>query len=221
MRRIGADSAAALPLWTAPAVQVAVEVDSSAEETARLLQAQHADALDRGFQEGLERGLAKAQEAAREQHLVWQQRSEAELARTRAQYDQARGKLEALAASLSMRMDSERYRAEEIAIEVAYSAVVRVLGEEYDAGDLMPNLVRHAMKELTAEVDSIVLSKDDADALSQIDGVQVVVDPHLQSGQCRLQTRFGSRDIGLDVRLDMLRMALLTGLGQYRVETKV
>lgn len=220
MRRIGADIAAAIPLWTVPAVQAAVAVDASAVEAARSLQAQHADALDRGFQEGLARGLAKAQEAAREQHLVWQQKSEAELTRSRAQYDQARGKLEALAASLSQRMDSERDRAEEVAIEVAYSAVVRVLGEEYGAGDLMPDLVRHAMKAMTTEVDSIVLSKDDAETLSEVDGVQVVVDPRLQPGQCRLKTRFGSRETGLDVRLDMLRTGLLTGLGQYRVGTK-
>jgi len=220
MRRIGADIAAAVPLWAAPAAQAAAAVEASAVEAVRSLQLQHADALDRGFQEGLAQGLAKAQEAAKEQHLVWQQKSEAELARTRAQYDQARGKLEALAASLSKRMDSERVRAEEVAIEVAYSAVVRVLGEEYGAGDLMPDLVRHAMKGLMADVDSIVLSKDDAETLSEIDGVQVIVDPRLQPGQCRLQTRFGSRDTGLDVRLDMLRTALLTGLGQYRAGTK-
>lgn len=218
MRRIGADIAVTVPLWTAPApaLQEAALVDTKDEETTRSRQAEHADALDRGYQEGLAQGLAKAKEAAREQHLAWQQKSEAELARTRAQYDQAREKLEALATSLSNRMDLERDRAEEIAIEVAYSAVARVLGEEYVAGNLMPHLVRQVMKELTAEVDSIVLSNGDVDALSDIDGVSIVVDPRLKHGQCRLQTRFGNRDTGLDVRLDLLRTALLTGLGEYR-----
>ena len=217
MRRVDADSIAAAPLWAAHPTASAVEinVDKAAEDKARR-EADYKAALDSGFRKGQAEGLAKAQEAVRAQAAARQKEHEAELGRAQAQCEQARRSFETLAGNLKMLISAESRRAEELAVEVAFSAVARLIGKAYADGTLIADLVRHAMLEVDAEVDAVLVSGQDAALLGEVEGVSIVVDGRLLPGQCRLQTRLGSYDTGLDVRLDMLRTALLSGLSEHR-----
>ncbi|MQP74730.1 hypothetical protein CQ393_02335 [Stenotrophomonas sp. MYb238] len=217
MRRVDASTVAAAPLWatcTSPAGAEAAR-DTGAEEAARR-DAEYKTMMDRGFQEGYAQGMAQAQEAARKQSMTWHQERESELNRVRAQYEQARKAFDELVGALGEQIRTEVAKAEELAVELTYSAVARLMGESYAAGALIPALVRHAMLEVDAGVETVLVSRQDAKMLEDIDELSVEVDSRLLPGQCRLRTRLGSYDTGLDVRMDMLRTALLTGLSEHR-----
>ena len=218
MRRIDAGDVAAAPLWTgpAPAEPAAPAADASIRDAHRQMEAQQAAAVERGYQEGHARGLTQAQERVRQETQAWQQQRERELDAAREQFEHARKRLESLTRQLPMQIAAEAARAEELAIETAYAAVTRLLGAGYVERSLMPALVRHAMGSLEMDVDTILLSAQDVELLQGMEGMNVAVDARLMPGQCRLETRLGSYDTGLDVRLDMLRQALLSGLAEHR-----
>ncbi len=180
------------------------------------MEAQQAAAVERGYQEGHARGLAQAQERVRQENQAWRQQRERELDAAREQFEQARERLESLTRQLPVQIAAEAARAEELAIETAYAAVTRLLGSDYIERNLMPALVRHAMGSLEMRVDAILLSAQDVELLQGMENLNVAVDARLRPGQCRLETRLGSYDTGLDVRLDMLRQALLSGLAEHR-----
>ncbi|MGX9720058.1 FliH/SctL family protein [Stenotrophomonas acidaminiphila] len=216
MRRIDADAITAAPLWSAsPAPVMEAGRDQAAEDAARR-EADYRAAVEQGFQKGQAEGLAQAQKTAQAQAAAWQQERELELSRAQAQYEQARKTFESLVVNLEECIRAEAARAEELAVEVAYGAVARLMGEGYAAGTLIPALVRHAMLEVDAAVETVLVSRQDAAMLDGHEGICFEVDGRLLPGQCRLRTRLGSYDSGLDVRLDMLRTALLAGLSEHR-----
>ncbi|HBZ46975.1 MAG TPA: hypothetical protein DEO93_06830 [Stenotrophomonas sp.] len=219
MRRVDAATIALAPLWQE--VHAAPEPESlphGADLIAAKQQAEHADALERGYQDGYARGVADAEDGARKQALEWQQTRQRELDAARAQYEQAGQHLESLAAQIPVQLRAEEARAEALAIEIAYAAVVRMLGVGYADRSIMQALVRQAMQDVEGDVDRVLVSSADALALENVDGITVTQDPQLAAGQCRLESRMGTYDTGLDVRLELLRQALLAGLAEHRAE---
>ena len=216
MRRVDAGTIASAPLWmTARAKYDSIQSGAKTDDR----DADYAETLERGYQEGHALGLADAQECARLQALEWQQTRRRELDDARKQYEQAGAKLVALASAIRGQLRAEAARAEAISLEIAYSAIVRMLGTGYADRSVMKALVLQAMRDIEVSVDRVMVSSEDALALEDVEGITVGVDPRLEAGQCRIESSLGCYDTGLDVRLDLLRQALLAGLTKHRTES--
>lgn len=174
-------------------------------------------------QEGRREGMLRAQAEAREEFEANLRKTEEALQR---KHDDAMRKLESIKASLvgmidSLGMESERLArmAEETAVEAAYGAVLKLLGDRAAERTLMRDLCLHALG--SAEQAPTTLRVSTADFASLGIGedwkaVNVVVDAGMKPGQCAFDTRLGHYETGLDVRLETLKNAFLEGLQLHR-----
>lgn len=183
-----------------------------------LLQEAFAAASERGYREGwvaaqqdaageIQREIA----AAREQQRVIADEERERLA-------QARHQLEALFAGLAQAIDTQARSAQEVAVEVGYAAVAKVLGEQYASRTLMQSLCRQAVQAAKHRVAAVRLAPQDAALDLAGLSVDLIADPALSAGQCVIETAAGHYDLGLDVRLEALKVALLAGFAAHVAE---
>lgn len=185
--------------------------------------------------EQLQRDAERVLEAAREQGLrEGRAQAEAEIARA---CDDARRTVLAAHADEQVRLEAaqaeaarllrmletlppDRDRAtEDLVAEVAYAAVLRVLGATSVEMPLVRALCQQALADMTQRPVVVRLHPLDIEAVVALaDGgdVRVEADARLQRGQCRLQTRRGDYDTSLEERLDALKLAFLAGLREAR-----
>ncbi len=218
VRRLGSMDVTHRPLWQTQAVSApAQEVDSSVEKRARQ---DELDAKERGYREGMGLGKAEGRKQAEKEGAALMERMEKEMRQSQAKLESSRERLDELFDNLSRSVDEHARHAEAVAVETAYAAIARFLGERYADRTLMESLCRHALGHAGHAVNAVRVSEQDVDALSNIDSVQIIGDSRLRSGQCALETRLGHYETGLDVRLDLIKQALLAGLEQHRSEAQ-
>lgn len=138
---------------------------------------------------------------------------EAAMRKLKAEEERLRNLFSGIAQSLS----DCAIESETMAIEVAYAAVVRLLGEKSVDRSLMTDLCRTVIKDYghppaTLRVSDADLALVDAAAL----GIAVEADRRLAPGQCVVETARGQFESGLDVRLEGLRKALMASLAEHR-----
>lgn len=174
-------------------------------------------------QEGRREGILRGQADAKKELDAKLHKAEEELQR---KHDHAMRELEAVRASLAklienLASEGERLSrlAEEAAVEAAYAAVLKLLGDRAVERTLMRELCLHALgsaeqvptilRVSTADFGSLGISED-------WKAINVVADPGMKPGQCALDTRLGHYETGLDVRLETLKNAFLEGLQLHR-----
>lgn len=218
VRRLGSMDVAHRPLWPTPAVSAPVqEADSPAEKRARQ---DELDAKERGYREGLAQGKAEGRKQADKEAAALVERMEKEMRQSQSRLEASRERLDALLERLSTALDEHAHHAEAVAVEAAYAAIARFLGERYAERSLMEQLCRHALSHTGHTVNTVRVSEQDVDTLSGIDSVTIIGDSRLMPGQCTLETRLGHYETGLDVRLDLIKQALLAGLDHHRSEAE-
>jgi flagellar biosynthesis/type III secretory pathway protein FliH len=110
--------------------------------------------------------------------------------------------------------------AQDLAVETAYAALVRVLGQKSADRQLMRELCEEALKARGIGAATLRLSPaDHADVALEDTHLLVVADSSLSPGQCVLESPRGASDTGLDVRLEAIRRAFLDGLGAHGAAT--
>lgn len=224
MERIPADGETgrivSLSTLLAPAVQEnVVEIPQDAPDPAEQLRQDAERVLDAAREQGLREGRAhaeaeiahacdEARRSVREAHADEQTRLET----ARAEAARLLRAIEALPA--------ERDRAmEDLVVEVAYAAALRVLAATSPEMPLVRALCQQALAEMTQRPVVVRVHPMDIDAVAALaDGsdVRTEADARLQHGQCRLQTRRGDYDTSLEERLDALKLAFLAGLHEAR-----
>ena len=174
---------------------------------------EHRFGFEQGYRDGLRQARAEVESAAAQ--------ARAELERqTRDAVDEAKQALRAeqerlamVADALSTALEEDRRWAESAAVEMAYAALLRVLGDRAAEHSLVAALCEQGRRELGSEVVSVRVAQADAAALqAQVAGVAVVSDASLSAGSCVLESRRGRFDAGLDARTQQLRHALLAAL---------
>lgn len=197
----------------------AAAMDASSGPSADvLLQEAFAAASERGYREGW---AAAQQDAAGELQREIAAASEqlrASADEERERLAQARHQLEALFAGLAQAIDAQARSAQEVAVEVSYAAVAKVLGEQYASRALMQSLCQQAVQTAKHRVAAVRLAPQDAALELAGPSVDVIADPALSAGQCVVETAAGHYDLGLDVRLEALKVALLAGFAAHVVE---
>lgn len=216
MRRIDPAGVTMAPLWQAagspsPGLEPGLTDAAAGRQGEELAAAQEA-----GYREGYAYGLKQAQERVDRDNQAWRSRQQKELDEARRQLDAERARVATLVESMSTEMERQAIEAEETAVNVAYAAIVKLLGDGYRDGEVMRALVRSAMAQAGHAVESVRVAEADVELLGALDSIMVVGDPRLSPGQCVLETRCGHHETGLDVRLDALKKALLSGLARHR-----
>ena len=174
-------------------------------------------------QEGRREGMLRGQAEAREEFQANLRKAEEALQR---KHDDAMRKLESIRASLvglvdSLGMESERLArmAEETAVEAAYAAVLKLLGDRAVERTLMRELCLHALSSAEQVPTTLRVSTTDFGSMGigeDWKAINVVVDASMKPGQCAFDTRLGHYETGLDVRLETLKNAFLEGLQLHR-----
>lgn len=224
MERIPADGDASrivsLSTLLVPTVrEVAVDAPSDAPDPAEQLRQEAERVVQAAREQGLREGraqaeaeIARASEDARRAVIAAHADEQARLESAHADAARLLRALEALPAERDGAM-------EDLVVEVAYAAVLRVLGATSVETPLLHALCRQALADMTQRPVVVRVHPLDADAVAALaDGsdVRIEADARLQRGQCRLQTRRGDYDTSLEERLDALKLAFLAGLREAR-----
>lgn len=171
-------------------------------------------AIARGYRDGLAEGLADA-EAERERLLKEHRVALEDEARQRiavatAELDGMRVRLQKLLVAVPQALQDQRIWAEELAIEIAWSALARMLGAKAQEGTLIPALCRQACHELGNVPVRVRLAPGDMAALAApLDDLEIAADPRLAPGSLVLETPRGELHTSLAQRLDAITRALL------------
>jgi flagellar biosynthesis/type III secretory pathway protein FliH len=225
MRRVQADSVSSQPLWQTPAAAAATRSDAPAEgEGARAdahrmrLQAEFLQARKQGHEAGLADAERKIHESIEQGVAELKHQLEGEAQALRNQLQARELELSHWLTALPEALREAERQAEEAAVVAAYSTVAHFFGERHAQGGLLRELCLEALRHVQGEATAIYLNPDECAAWDAPGKLPVVADARLQPGQCRIETRLGHYDAGLDVRMDLIREALLSGLSQHRAE---
>jgi flagellar biosynthesis/type III secretory pathway protein FliH len=122
-----------------------------------------------------------------------------------------------LAASLQAALKHYASDAETLSVEVAFAAVARLLGEKSADRSLMGALCQRIVQEFGHPSATLRVSEADLASLEKVElGIPVEADRRLSPGQCVIDTARGQFESGLDVRLDLLRIAILSTVAEHR-----
>jgi flagellar biosynthesis/type III secretory pathway protein FliH len=180
--------------------------------------------LEAAFAKAAEQGLAEGRKAA-EAELG--KRLQAAESRLREQNDAAiakldieRERLSELCQALKDAIGRNAQDCEELAVEVGYAALVRVLGEAARERSLMPDLCRTIVREYGHPSATLRVSDADLPLLADTGlGVPVEADRRLSPGEAVIDTARGQFECGLEVRLAAIAEALAGTLAAHRSGT--
>lgn len=201
---------------TASDVASAVPTSEPAIDAQTLLEHERRRVLDSAQEQGYASGLKRADQAIEARAKAAESQIREAHAAEGESLQLANEQLAELLQSLPQAIAQMDTRVETAAVEIAYAACMRLLGESAVNRTLMPALCEQALAEYRQRPVTVRVCATDAACLAHIagDDVGVVVDPHLASGQCRLETHKGLYDTGIEVRLDALKQVLLHSLNQ-------
>ncbi|WP_369914760.1 FliH/SctL family protein [Xanthomonas sp. NCPPB 3005] len=182
------------------------------------LQEAFAAASERGYREGWAAAQQDAAGEIQREIAAASEQLRAGADEERERLAQTRRQLEALFDGLTEAIDAQARSAQEVAVEVSYAAVAKVVGEQYAKRSLMQSICQQAVQTAKHRIAAVRLSPQDA-VLELADlQVDLIADPALSAGQCVIETAAGHHELGLDVRLEALKLALLAGFAAHVAE---
>jgi flagellar biosynthesis/type III secretory pathway protein FliH len=190
-----------------PAADV-VFIDPAAE-----LEIERVRVLEVASEEGRAQGLREAEQAISERVAAIEARlTEAYEARVKAlEHEQER--LTALVHAIPSALREMDREVAETAVEVAYRAIARVVGQQWAEKELLAELCQATMREDRLSPGIVRVAPEDASRFTHPHtDLQLVSDADLKVGQCIIESSKGRLSTGLDVRLTAIRDALLDGL---------
>jgi flagellar biosynthesis/type III secretory pathway protein FliH len=147
----------------------------------------------------------------------WEKQAHAALEQAKAELQRSHVRLNGAADALAEALLEDRRWAESTAIELAYAALSRVLGDKAADHSLVVELCTQAQRECTGDVVSVRVAPADAEPLRRaLPRLDVIADDGLLPGSCVLESHRGRFDAGLEGRLDQVRAALLAALYQEK-----
>lgn len=202
-----------LVLGMAPSQALPSQSVERADDAANAVQAAFDEARARGFEEGMK-------DAARE----IDRRVEKVAAQLRREQAEETGRLQGRADALHLlsqgmteALSRFEREVETVSVEVAYAALIRLLGAHADKRDLLQAHCQVVMKEFGDPPATLRVSEQDLELLDlSALAFSVEVDRRLASGQCTVETSRGQFDCGLDVRLEAMTHAFLAGLREHQ-----
>lgn len=217
MRRLSPESLLILDqpvrLGAAPARAAAHGQAETADGKEKKLQAAFDEARDRGFEEGMKDASREIDRRVEKIAQRLQREHADEVGRLQGRADALRKVTEGMAGAMK-RFDKD---AGEISVEVAYAALVRLLGTSLGKRDLLQEHCRAVIREFGDPPATLKVSEQDL-ALLDVGAFPLPVesDHRLVSGECVIDAAKGQFDCGLEVRLEAIKQAFLAGLREDR-----
>ncbi|OWQ46384.1 hypothetical protein CDL60_12930 [Roseateles noduli] len=223
----GARPVSAIPSLAPLAPPASPSGPSVDEIRASVLAEDRQRAHEEGLREGLQEAQARVEAAIRQQAEQWQTRADAQWA---AQTETLRTAREAEIARLSRVVQdldaavAARLAAlEDDAVDLAFAAVCRLIGERAATRETVADGVRLAIAQLSgAALHRVRLHPDDLALLADDPlraahaSVEWVADPAVTPGGCLLDGAQGTLDTRLDRQLDRLRQVWLGAVDHAR-----
>lgn len=211
--------AAALARRDAPSAPIAAPApEQTAEVQAQALQRERERVLAQARRDGHAEGLAHAEEELAAARLRIRDEIEQSCADRIEQLELARDGLRQLSAQIGQRYAEHEAELRSAAVEIAYAAVLRVLGDDPDAArrGLTARICEQLLAEHRQRPAVLRVGPEDlaavAEGLAGNEELRVVADSFLRPGECRLETRKGSYDTRLEDRLETLKRTFLAAL---------
>lgn len=120
--------------------------------------------------------------------------------------------MQELVRNLEGEISSLDERLNEVVVEAAYAALVRMLGATAAEGSLMRELCLQALLDYRQRPVVLKVAAGAVSAVAELaepESVRIVGDARLAMGECRLETHKGTYDTGIEVRLESLKQAFL------------
>jgi len=175
--------------------------------------------FERGYTDGLRQARAELEAAAEQARAEWERKAQDLLDDAQASLQRSRESLSGVAEALTEALHEDRRWAESMAVEMAYAALLHVLGGKAADHALVAELCAQARREIGSELVSVRVAPADVEQVQSLLGaIQVIADDTLEVGSCVLDSRRGRFDAGLETRLEQLRSTMLAALyaGDHR-----
>ena len=168
------------------------------------------EAYRNGYTEGFEAGES---DGLREATQRMQELEEA--ARHHVQeLAEERERLAVLIGGLADAVHNHGEAMEVLAIEVALASLARAFGQMQDDRQLVQRLCTQVVEEFRVKAARIAVSAQDRHVLPEhIDGLEVVVEPGLVPGDCRVVTERGQMESSIGMRLKAIYEVMVESLG--------
>lgn len=173
----------------------------------------HRLGFDLGYRDGLSRATAEAETAAIEARVAWEAAAQARHEAVLAELVAARDACHAAATAFEDARDEDRSWAAALATEIAYAAVVRLLGARHADKRLMAEYGAQLVAIVGRDATTLRVAPDVLDDVRTcVTTIPVEADASLEPGGCMLEGSRGQWRAGLRERLDLLRDGLLVAL---------
>ena len=219
MQRLTADSqeTASAPRRLGVAARAAGTTTPAGPSREEAALAQQKQAFEQAREQGRQQGLADAQAEIKAQVDKIVARMREEHAAALQRMSQQQEELRKVGSALQAALKAFAVDAETLSVEVAFAAVARLLGDKAADRTLMTDLCQRVVQEFGHPTATLRVSESDFALLQGVDvGIPVETDRRLSAGQCVIDTARGQFESGLDVRLDLLRKAVLATVAEHR-----
>lgn len=196
-------------------VIVAMADESYAE--AKRVRDQQEELFQHAHEQGLSEGLKDAEREIEKRVDEIEKRLTQSHQKAVAELNSKTQQFQTIIDSLKLSIEQHALDAEVVAVEVAFASVLRLLGDKSADRILMAELCRTVASEYGHGVATLHVSEADRMMFEEVkNSIDIEVDRRLKSGQCIIETARGRFDCGIDVRLEALKKAFLSGLGEHR-----
>ena len=170
-------------------------------------------ACERGLSEGRQNAEQEIQKRVKEIEARLMQAHQKAVAELKVQQEL----FQKLITHVKTSIEQHANEAEAVAVEVAFASVIRLLGNKAADRSLVTELCAAVANDYGHGAATLHVSEVDRLMFESVNiGVVIEVDRRLQSGQCTVVTTRGQFDCGIDVRLEALKKAFLSGLNDHR-----
>lgn len=176
-----------------------------------------AQAYRQGYAEGFQAGEEDGRREVEQYQQAWERETRQHLDEERQSLAREREELLALTASLGEQLLAQNKEVEKLAFELALASLSQAFGAMQGDGELLQRLCAQMAEAYRGKATQLeVAAADRAHLPEQLEGLDIIVDYGLSSGECRIVTERGHAESSVAMRLEAIHVAMLEALGVDR-----
>ena len=176
-----------------------------------------AQAYRQGYAEGFQAGEEDGRREVEQYQQAWERETRQHLDEERQSLAREREELLALTASLGEQLLAQNKEVEKLAFELALASLSQAFGAMQGDGELLQRLCAQMAEAYRGKATQLeVAAADRAHLPEQLEGLDIIVDYGLSSGECRIVTERGHAESSVAMRLEAIHVAMLQALGVDR-----
>jgi flagellar biosynthesis/type III secretory pathway protein FliH len=167
-----------------------------------------------GYEEGFAAGDADARRMAEQRMVELETAAAQRFEEAQQAVEREQQRLAALADTLEQGLRQHASEIEATACELAIAGWQHAFGSAAEDRDLLQRMIRALLEEHRGKAMSVHVSTEDRPLLPErIDGMELVEDNALKTGECRVHTAHGNVESSLRLRLRAICEAMFAAMG--------